>query len=68
MPQAVAGLMAGTNHFMFVTTLPVVQLINGDKLRALDRAARYGLSAKNRRRNRRSWRRTDGSLRRAVTR
>jgi len=35
LPQAIADLMAGTNHFMFVTTLPVVQLINAGQLRAL---------------------------------
>jgi tripartite-type tricarboxylate transporter receptor subunit TctC len=34
-PQAIADLLSGTNHFMFVTTLPVVDLIGSGKLRAL---------------------------------
>jgi tripartite-type tricarboxylate transporter receptor subunit TctC len=35
MPQAIGDLIGGTNQFMFVTTLPVIQLINGGQLRAL---------------------------------
>jgi len=35
MPQAIGDLMAGTNQYMFVTSLPVVPLINGGQLRAL---------------------------------
>jgi tripartite-type tricarboxylate transporter receptor subunit TctC len=35
MPQAIGDLLAGTNQFMFVTTLPVVPLINSGQLRAL---------------------------------
>jgi len=35
MPQAIGDLIGGTNQFMFVTTLPVVPLINGGQLRAL---------------------------------
>lgn len=34
-PQALADLMSGINHFMFVTTLPVIELIATGKLRAL---------------------------------
>jgi tripartite-type tricarboxylate transporter receptor subunit TctC len=34
-PQAIGDLMGGTNQFMFVTSLPVVNLINAGKLRAL---------------------------------
>ncbi len=34
-PQAIADLLSGTNHFMFITTLPVVDLIAAGKLRAL---------------------------------
>lgn len=34
-PQAIGDLLNGTNHFMFITTLPVVDLINTGKLRAL---------------------------------
>jgi tripartite-type tricarboxylate transporter receptor subunit TctC len=34
-PQAIADLLAGTNQFMFITTLPVVDLITSGKLRAL---------------------------------
>ena len=33
-PQAIADLLNGTNHFMFITTLPVVDLISSGKLRA----------------------------------
>ena len=35
MPQAIGDLLSGTNQFMFVTTLPVVGLINTGKLHAL---------------------------------
>jgi tripartite-type tricarboxylate transporter receptor subunit TctC len=35
MPQALADLMSGTNHYMFVTTLPVINLIAAGKLRGL---------------------------------
>jgi tripartite-type tricarboxylate transporter receptor subunit TctC len=34
-PQAIADLLNGTNHYMFITTLPVVELITSGKLRAL---------------------------------
>ena len=34
-PQAIADLVNGTNQFMFITTLPVVDLISSGKLRAL---------------------------------
>src|SRR4051812_10390728 len=34
-PQAIADLISGINHFMFVTTLPVIDLIATGKLRAL---------------------------------
>jgi tripartite-type tricarboxylate transporter receptor subunit TctC len=34
-PQAIADLLNGTNHYMFITTLPVVDLIATGKLRAL---------------------------------
>jgi tripartite-type tricarboxylate transporter receptor subunit TctC len=34
-PQAIADLLSGTNHYMFITTLPVVDLIAAGKLRAL---------------------------------
>jgi tripartite-type tricarboxylate transporter receptor subunit TctC len=34
-PQAIADLLNGTNHYMFVTTLPVVDLVATGKLRAL---------------------------------
>jgi tripartite-type tricarboxylate transporter receptor subunit TctC len=34
-PQAIADLLGGTNQFMFITTLPVVDLIKTGKLRAL---------------------------------
>jgi tripartite-type tricarboxylate transporter receptor subunit TctC len=33
--QAIADLLSGTNQFMFITTLPVVDLIASGKLRAL---------------------------------
>lgn len=35
MPQAVGDLLNGTNHFMFITTLPVVGLIKTGQLRGL---------------------------------
>lgn len=34
-PQAIADLLSGTNQYMFITTLPVVELIASGKLRAL---------------------------------
>jgi tripartite-type tricarboxylate transporter receptor subunit TctC len=34
-PQAIADLINGTNHYMFITSLPVVELISSGKLRAL---------------------------------
>src|SRR5947209_1085361 len=34
-PQAIADLISGINHFMFVTTLPVIELIATGRLRAL---------------------------------
>lgn len=34
-PQAIADLLNGTNQYMFITTLPVVSLIESGKLRAL---------------------------------
>jgi tripartite-type tricarboxylate transporter receptor subunit TctC len=34
-PQAIADLLNGTNQYMFITTLPVTQLIAAGKLRAL---------------------------------
>lgn len=35
MPQAIGDLLSGTNQFMFITTLPVVGMINTGKLHAL---------------------------------
>src|SRR4051812_7811487 len=34
-PQAIADLISGVNHYMFVTTLPVIDLVATGKLRAL---------------------------------
>jgi tripartite-type tricarboxylate transporter receptor subunit TctC len=34
-PQAIADLLNGTNQYMFVTTLPVIDLVASGKLRAL---------------------------------
>jgi len=34
-PQAIADLLNGTNQYMFITTLPVVDLVASGKLRAL---------------------------------
>ena len=34
-PQSIADLLNGTNHFTFITTLPVMGLINDGKLRPL---------------------------------
>ena len=34
-PQAIADLLNGTNHYMFITSLPLVELITLGKLRAL---------------------------------
>jgi len=44
-PQALADLMSGINHFMFVTTLPVIDLIATGKLRALAVTATNRISA-----------------------
>src|ERR1051325_2840533 len=35
LPQAIADLISGTNQFMFITTLPVIDLVASGKLRAL---------------------------------
>jgi tripartite-type tricarboxylate transporter receptor subunit TctC len=35
LPQAIADLVNGTNHYQFVTALPVLDLIAAGKLRAL---------------------------------
>ena len=35
MPQAIGDLLNGTNQFMFITTLPVVGLVNAGQLRGL---------------------------------
>ena len=35
LPQAIADLISGINQFMFVTTLPVIDLIATGRLRAL---------------------------------
>jgi len=45
MPQAIGDLLNGTNHYMFITTLPVVQLITSGKLRALAVTSRKRLAA-----------------------
>jgi len=34
-PQAIADLISGTNQYMFITMLPVIDLINSGRLRAL---------------------------------
>lgn len=34
-PQSIADLLNGTNHYTFITTLPVMGLINDGKLRPL---------------------------------
>jgi len=34
-PQAITDLLNGTNHYMFISTLPVVDLVQSGKLRAL---------------------------------
>jgi len=34
-PQAISDLLNGTNHYMFITMLPVIDLINAGRLRAL---------------------------------
>jgi tripartite-type tricarboxylate transporter receptor subunit TctC len=39
LPQAIANLIGGTHEYMFVTTLPVIELIATGKLRALAVAA-----------------------------
>jgi tripartite-type tricarboxylate transporter receptor subunit TctC len=40
LPQAIADLLNGTNHYQFVTALPVLDLIAAGKLRALAVTAR----------------------------
>jgi len=44
-PQAIGDLLNGTNQFMFITTLPVVDLINSGKLRALAVTGRTRVAA-----------------------
>jgi tripartite-type tricarboxylate transporter receptor subunit TctC len=34
-PQAIGDLLNGTNHFMFITMLPVIELIQSGRLRAI---------------------------------
>jgi tripartite-type tricarboxylate transporter receptor subunit TctC len=34
-PQAIHDLVSGVNQYMFITTLPVIELVNSGKLRAL---------------------------------
>lgn len=34
-PQAIGDLLNGTNHYMFITMLPVIDLVNAGRLRAL---------------------------------
>lgn len=43
--QAIGDLLNGTNHFMFITALPVIDLINTGKLRALAVTAPKRLAA-----------------------
>ncbi|HVZ53686.1 MAG TPA: tripartite tricarboxylate transporter substrate binding protein [Pseudolabrys sp.] len=45
MPQAIGDLMNGTNQFMFITTLPVVGLINAGKLHAIAVTAPHRVAA-----------------------
>jgi tripartite-type tricarboxylate transporter receptor subunit TctC len=45
MPQAIGDLLNGTNQYMFITTLPVVDLISSGKLRALAVTARKRIAA-----------------------
>jgi tripartite-type tricarboxylate transporter receptor subunit TctC len=45
LPQAIGDLISGTNQFMFVTTLPVIDLIATGKLRALAVTAPQRISA-----------------------
>ena len=35
LPRAIADLLNGTNHYQFITPLPVLELIAAGKLRAL---------------------------------
>jgi len=35
LPQAIGDLLNGTNHYQFITPLPVLELISSGKLRAL---------------------------------
>jgi tripartite-type tricarboxylate transporter receptor subunit TctC len=44
-PQAIGDLLNGTNQFMFITTLPVVDMINTGQLRALAVTAPKRLAA-----------------------
>ena len=44
-PQAIGDLLSGTNQFMFITTLPVVEMIDSGKLRALAVTAPRRLAA-----------------------
>jgi tripartite-type tricarboxylate transporter receptor subunit TctC len=44
-PRAIADLVSGVNQFMFITTLPVVDLIATGKLRALAVTAPHRLAA-----------------------
>jgi tripartite-type tricarboxylate transporter receptor subunit TctC len=44
-PQAIGDLLNGTNQYMFITTLPVIDLINSGKLRALAIAGRKRVAA-----------------------
>jgi tripartite-type tricarboxylate transporter receptor subunit TctC len=44
-PQAIADLLNGTNHYMFITTLPVVELIASGRLRALAVSGRKRLAS-----------------------
>jgi tripartite-type tricarboxylate transporter receptor subunit TctC len=45
LPQAIGDLISGTNQYMFVTTLPVIDLIATGKLRALAVTAPERISA-----------------------
>jgi tripartite-type tricarboxylate transporter receptor subunit TctC len=45
LPQAIGDLISGTNQYMFVTTLPVIDLIATGKLRALAVTAPQRISA-----------------------
>jgi tripartite-type tricarboxylate transporter receptor subunit TctC len=47
LPQAIADLISGTNQFMFITTLPVIDLVASGKLRALAVTAPRRIAALN---------------------